>query len=172
VIFTDFTTGAGNDIERATDLARRMVCEWGMSEKLGPLAYEKREGPVFLGMQSASGRDYSDSKAQEIDAEVFRLVNGGHESAITVLKNNLQILHNMAEALLEFETIDAEEVKMLVDGASLADIEKYRGVRKEEIAKHRKIAAEQNERADRLELEKKKSGGSSDPVGNSGPVTA
>lgn len=172
LIFTDYTTGAGNDIERATELARRMACEWGMSERLGPLAYEKREGPVFLGMQSTRDRDYSDSKAQEIDAEVFRLVKEGHDRAVDILKNNLQPLHNMAEALLEYETIDAEEVKLLVEGASMDDVRKYRGIRKEQIEKDRKVAAEQNERAERLEHEKKKSDGGSDPIGNSGPVTA
>ena len=171
LIFTDYTTGAGNDIERATELARRMVCEWGMSEKLGPLAYEKREGPVFLGMQSSRDRDYSDSKAQEIDSEVYKIVTKGHEAAIEVLKNNLQALHLMAEALLEWETIDAEEVKMLVDGSSIEGIRKYRGIRKEQIEKERKLAAEQNERADKLDREKKKTEGS-DPMGSPGPVTA
>ena len=171
LIFTDYTTGAGNDIERATDLARRMVCEWGMSEKLGPLAYEKREGPVFLGMQNPGQREYSESKAEEIDAEVFRLVSEGHQQAMTILKNNMQVLHNMAEALLEYETIDAEEVKMLVDGSNMEELRKYRGIRKEQIEKDRKLAAEQNERADKAEKEKKKSEGS-DPMGSPGPVTA
>lgn len=171
LIFTDYTTGAGNDIERATDLARRMVCEWGMSEKLGPLAYEKREGPVFLGMQNPGQREYSESKAEEIDAEVFRLVSEGHNQALTILKNNMQALHNMAEALLEYETIDAEEVKMLVDGSSMEELRKYRGIRKEQIEKDRKLAAEQNERAEKLEKEKKKTEGS-DPMGSPGPVTA
>ena len=166
LIFTDYTTGAGNDIERATELARRMVCEWGMSEKLGPLAYEKREGPVFLGMQSTRDRDYSESKAQEIDGEVFRLVSHGHDAALKMLKNNMQILHTMAEALLEFETIDSEEVKMLVEGANLEDIRKYRGIRKEQIEKDRKLAAEQNERADKLEKGKEKPR-RSDPDGQS-----
>jgi cell division protease FtsH len=83
----------------------------------------------------------------------------------------MQVLHSMAEALLEFETIDSEEVKMLVGGATLADIEKYRGVRKEQIEKDRKEAAEKNEREVKAEKEKKKSDGS-DPVGNPGPVTA
>lgn len=171
LIFTDYTTGAGNDIERATELARRMVCEWGMSEKLGPLAYEKREGPVFLGMQQQRERDYSESKAQEIDGEVFRLVSSGHDQAMKILKNNMQVLHNMAEALLEYETIDAEEVKMLVEGSSLEELRKYRGIRKEQIEKDRKLAAEQNERAEKLEKEKKKTEGS-DPMGSPGPVTA
>ena len=98
----------------------------------------------------------------------------GHEHAVKILKTNIQILHNMAEALLEFETIDSEEVKMLVDGAKLEEIEKYRGVRKEQIEKDRRQAAVQNEQNERkLEAEKKKSdSGGSDPVGNPGSVTA
>jgi cell division protease FtsH len=167
LIFTDYTTGAGNDIERATELARRMVCEWGMSDKLGPLAYEKREGPVFLGMQSTRERDYSESKAEEIDAEVFRLVSGGHDAAITILKNNMQVLHNMAEALLEYETIDSEDVKMLVDGSSMDELRKFRGIKKEQLEKDRKLAAELPDRT----TDKKKTDGS-DPMGNPGPVTA
>jgi cell division protease FtsH len=171
IIFTDVTTGAGNDIERATDLARRMVCEWGMSEKLGPLAYEKGASPVFLGMQNGREREYSESKAEQIDAEIYQIVKFGHDRAVEVLRNNMQALHNMAEALLEYETIDAEEVRMMVEGASLDEVRKYRGIRKEQMEKDRKITAELNERADKLEKESKKSE-SSDPVGNPGPVTA
>src|SRR6185312_9988245 len=126
IIFKDYTTGAGNDIERATELARRMVCEWGMSDKLGPLAYEKREGPVFLGLQQTQNRDYSDSKAQEIDEEVFRLVKEGHDTAIHILNRNMQVLHNMAGALLEYETIDADEVNLLVQGGSLEEMKSLR----------------------------------------------
>jgi cell division protease FtsH len=172
LIFTDYTTGAGNDIERATELARRMVCEWGMSEKLGPLAYEKREGPVFLGMQQSGQAAYSDETARQIDAEVFSIVKGGHDRAIEILRANLQPLHNMAEALLEYETIDAEEVKMLTEGASLEEVRKYRGVRKEQIDKDRALAAEQQERADKIEREKKPTEGNGGPIGNTGPVTA
>ncbi len=83
LIFKDFTAGAANDIERATQIARRMVCEWGMS-KLGPLAYEKREGPVFLGMQSSGAKDYSEAKAEEIDREVSLIINTGYEKALKI----------------------------------------------------------------------------------------
>ena len=169
IVFTDFTTGAGNDIERATELARRMVCEWGMSEKLGPLAYEKREGPVFLGMQSTHSRDYSDAKAQEIDAEVFRLVNEGHQTAVKILKDNMQALHNMAGALLEYETIDSDEVNLLVQGGSLEDMKKLRGTKKENLERERKAVQESQEKAEK-EVRKKASG--NDPVGQPGPVTA
>jgi cell division protease FtsH len=172
LIFQDYTTGAGNDIERATELARRMVCEWGMSEKLGPLAYEKREGPVFLGMQSNSSRDYSDSKAQEIDAEVFSLVSGGHQRALKILKENEKVLHNMAEALLEYETIDAEEVWMLVQGKDLDELRKARGLKQEALEKERQLAQEEEDTKKAKAEKKEAKGGGKDPVGNPGPVTA
>ena len=171
IIFTDYTTGAGNDIERATELARRMVCEWGMSEKLGPLAYEKREGPVFLGMQQAGARDYSESKAQEIDGEVFRLVQWGHDEAVKILKQNLQALHNMAGALLEYETIDSDEVNLLVQGGSLEELKKMRESRQERVARDRQQGQEASDKEKALAEERKKAGGS-DPIGQPGPVTA
>lgn len=170
VIFKDYTTGAGNDIERATELARRMVCEWGMSDKLGPLAYEKREGPVFLGMNQTQSRDYSDSKAQEIDAEVFRLVKEGHDKAIEILNANLQSLHNMAGALLEYETIDSDEVNLLVQGGKLEELKTLRETKKETIERERKVVAERQEKADKAEREAAKKKVGSDPMGQSGPV--
>ncbi|MBX3018433.1 MAG: ATP-dependent zinc metalloprotease FtsH [Bdellovibrionaceae bacterium] len=128
LVFKDITTGAGNDIERATDIARKMVCEWGMSEKLGPLSYEKGEGPVFLGMGSGQkSRDYSEAKAQEIDEEVFGLVNGGYKTALKILSDNREALEALTQALLEFETIDGHEVEMLVNGAGVSEVRKVRG---------------------------------------------
>jgi len=168
IVFKDYTTGAGNDIERATELARRMVCEWGMSDKLGPLAYERREGPVFLGMQQPQSRDYSDSKAQEIDAEVFRLVKDGHDIAVQILADNLNALHSMAGALLEYETIDSDEVNLLVKGGSLEEIGKLRGTKKEQIERDRRLVVEAAERPDGA----KTPSGGTDPMGNPGPVTA
>lgn len=175
VVFKDYTTGAGNDIERATELARRMVCEWGMSEKLGPLALERRDGPVFLGMQQTQSREYSEAKAQEIDQEVYRLVTQGHDEAIRILEQNMNALNTMAEALLEYETIDGEEVDRIVKGSTLDEIKTYRNSRQEEIEKERKLAAEQAEkerRAKAEEEEKRQSDGGRDPVGQPGPVTA
>jgi cell division protease FtsH len=164
IVFEDYTTGAGNDIERATELARRMVCEWGMSDKLGPLAYEKREGPVFLGMQQTQSRDYSDSKAQEIDSEVFGLVKRGHDSAIDILKKNMQALHNMAGALLEYETIDGDEVNLLVQGGSLEEFKKLRETKKEQIERDRKQVREASEKDAKAEKAAKKATGGGDPV--------
>jgi cell division protease FtsH len=114
------TTGAGNDIERATDIARNMVCEWGMSE-LGPLAYGKKDEAIFLGREIAQHRDYSEDTAIQIDKEVKRIVNGGYESAKHLLENNRETLERIAQALLEREVIDANEVKLLMEGKPLPE---------------------------------------------------
>jgi len=114
------TTGAGNDIERATDIARNMVCEWGMSE-LGPLAYGKKDEAIFLGREIAQHRDYSEDTAIQIDKEVKRIVNGGYEKAKNLLSNNRDTLERIAQALLEREVIDANEVKMLMEGRPLPE---------------------------------------------------
>lgn len=127
IVFGDITTGAGNDIERATDIARRMVCEWGMSEKLGPLSYEKRESPVFLGMNYGQvSKEYSDAKAEEIDKEVFGIIDSGYKVAIQILKDHRDTLDRLAQALLEYETIDGVEVEMLVNGAAVSELAKVR----------------------------------------------
>jgi cell division protease FtsH len=167
VIFKDVTTGASNDIERATDIARRMVCEWGMSDKIGPLALEKREGPVFLGMQQAASAQYSDVKAQEIDGEVRRIITEGHDKAVEILKANMGILHNMSNALLEHETIDADEVDGLMKGMTLQEITSRREEFRSKMETEQKAAAAQD-----VEEDKKAKVSGSGPVGNSGPVTA
>ncbi len=123
----DVTTGAGSDIERATDIARKMVCEWGMSDKLGPMSYEKVDGPVFLGMQYASKtREYSDAKAEEIDKEVFTFIDNGYKTAKKILTENRAALERVAHALLEFETIDGAEVDLLVKGTEVSELRKIR----------------------------------------------
>jgi cell division protease FtsH len=114
------TTGAGNDIERATDIARNMVCEWGMSE-LGPLAYGKKDEAIFLGREITQHRDYSEDTAIQIDKEVKRIVNGGYEAAKNLLSNNRETLERIALALLEREVIDANEVKLLMEGKPLPE---------------------------------------------------
>ncbi len=130
IVFKDITTGAGNDIERATEIARRMVCEWGMSEKLGPQAYERTDGPVFLGMQSGQkSHEYSDAKAQEIDQEVSGIIKRGYETAVKILTEGRDALDRLAEALLEFETLDGVEVDMLVNGAQISEVRKIRANR-------------------------------------------
>ena len=114
------TTGAGNDIERATEIARNMVCEWGMSE-LGPLAYGKKDEAIFLGREITQHRDYSEDTAIQIDKEVKRIVNGGYENAKRLLSNNRATLERIAQALLDREVIDANEVKMLMEGKTLPE---------------------------------------------------
>jgi len=113
------TTGAGNDIERATHLARNMVCEWGMSEKMGPLAFGKKEGEVFLGRDMASVQTYSEQTAREIDAEVRRIVTEQYERAKKVLLDNRPMLEKIASALLEHETIDAADIDKLMAGGTI-----------------------------------------------------
>ncbi|AGH95589.1 ATP-dependent zinc metalloprotease FtsH [Pseudobdellovibrio exovorus] len=131
LIFKDFTTGAANDIERATGMARKMVCEWGMSP-LGPLAYEKNDSPVFLGMgYGQKTREYSESKAQEIDSEISRIINEGYTKAMDILVKHKDALERLTQALLEFETIDGNEVDMLVKGAAVSEIQKVRSNKKD-----------------------------------------
>jgi len=112
------STGAGNDIERATDMARKMVCEWGMSE-LGPLTFGKKEEQIFLGREIAQHRDYSEDTAIKIDQEVRKLVNNGYGTAKQILSDNRETLEKVAKALIEREVLDANEIKMLVDGKEL-----------------------------------------------------
>jgi cell division protease FtsH len=112
------TTGAGNDIERATELARKMVCEWGMSN-LGPLSFGKKEEQIFLGREIAQHRDYSEDTAVKIDAEVRRLVDEGYQRAKMIIDERADALVRIAEALLEREVLDGAEVNLLIDGQTL-----------------------------------------------------
>ena len=112
------TTGAGNDIERATELARKMVCEWGMSE-LGPMSFGKKEEQIFLGREIAQHRDYSEATAIQIDQEVRKLVIEGYDTAKKILSENREVLTKIAQALIEREVLDAIEIKMLIDGQEL-----------------------------------------------------
>ena len=121
IFMNRMTTGAGNDIVRATELARKMVCEYGMSE-LGPLTYGKKEEQIFLGREIAQARDYSDDTAQQIDQAVRRLVDEGYKSAHQILENNQDVMHRMAAALLERETLDAAEIELLIQGKELGPV--------------------------------------------------
>jgi cell division protease FtsH len=114
LVLNHMTTGAGNDIERATELARRMVCEWGMSEKLGPMTFGKKEEQIFLGRDFTQQQDYSESTAVEIDAEVRRIIQASYLRAKDLLHTNLHLLHKIAEKLLEKESLDGPEIDALV----------------------------------------------------------
>ena len=118
LIFKSVTTGAGNDIERATELARKMVCEWGMSEKLGPLTFGKKDEEVFLGRDFGSKRDFSEQVALEIDKEVKRLVVEAYERTTRMLTEHIHSLRAIAEALLEKEVLDGIEVDQIVQQSS------------------------------------------------------
>lgn len=130
-IFLDhMTTGAGNDIQRATDLARKMVCEWGMSELLGPLSFGQKEEQIFLGKEFARHRDYSEQTALTVDQEIRRLVSDNYEHARKVLEDNRDTVVRLAEALLERETLDGPEIDALAEGRDLPPFEKSSDPRK------------------------------------------
>ena len=118
-IFNEVTTGAGNDLERATDMARKMVCEWGMSDKLGPLTFGKKEEQIFLGKEIGQQRNYSESTAVEIDNEIRRIVDENCEKATKLLADNIETLKRIAENLLERETLDTVDLTAILNGEDL-----------------------------------------------------
>ena len=117
IVLHDFTTGAGNDIERATNLARKMVCEWGMSDKMGPLSYGKKEEQIFLGREFATHKDYSEETAKNIDMEVISIVTSNYEKAKKLLTDHIDILHKIAAELLEKEVLNGAEIDALIGDA-------------------------------------------------------
>jgi cell division protease FtsH len=119
LIFNELTTGAGNDIEQATKIARKMVCEWGMSDVLGPMTFGKKNEEIFLGREIQSHRDYSEATARMIDEEVVRIVRKAQGKAQRVLKDNIEQLHNLSKALLKHETINGDEVQAVMDGKQI-----------------------------------------------------
>ena len=119
LIFNELTTGAGNDIEQATQIARKMVCEWGMSDVLGPMTFGKKNEEIFLGREIQSHRDFSEVTARMIDEEVVRIVRKAQSTAVKTLDKNSDLLHNLAKALLEFETIDGKDVQAVMAGKAI-----------------------------------------------------
>ena len=117
------TTGAGNDIERATEMARKMVCEWGMSDVLGPLTFGQKEEQIFLGKEFARHRDYSEEIAMSIDKEIVRMVSDNYEKAKQLIEDNRETVQRIAEALLERETLDASEIEAVMEGRALPPLE-------------------------------------------------
>lgn len=122
IVFDHYTTGAGDDIEKATNLARKMVCEWGMSDKMGPLSYGAKEEEIFLGREIQKHRDYSEKTAMDIDEEVKRIVNSGMLRAEKILGDNMEILHKLSMELLEREILDSEEINSIIKGKELPPI--------------------------------------------------
>lgn len=123
LIFGNYTSGAQGDIKYVTQLARQMVCELGMSEQLGPINYASGDGEVFLGRDFATHRDISEATSEIIDKEVRRIVEEGMRRAQEILRDHIDILHRMSEILLERETLDTDEIDMVVNGEELPPME-------------------------------------------------
>jgi cell division protease FtsH len=119
IILKDYTTGAGNDIERATGLARKMVCEWGMSESIGPLSYGKKDEQIFLGREFASHKDYSEETARKIDAEINQIVLSSYEKAKSILSEHIDLLNKITIVLLEKEVLTGQELDAIIHGDTL-----------------------------------------------------
>lgn len=124
MVFNEYTTGASNDIERATSIARKMVCEYGMSEKLGPVMYGNKQEEVFLGKELHEHKNYSETTQILIDDEIKKIVEVGMQRAEKILKDNIDSMHKLAEVLLEREILDAEEIEMVLQGKQLPPVEK------------------------------------------------
>ncbi|UCG80497.1 MAG: ATP-dependent zinc metalloprotease FtsH [Desulfobacterales bacterium] len=116
LVLEEMTSGAGNDIERATETARKMICQWGMSERLGPLAFGQKEEQIFLGREFAQHKDYSEETAVLIDQEIREVVTEAYEKAKKILTDNMNTLHALAEALLERETLVEGEIEAIIAG--------------------------------------------------------
>ncbi|MBM2827935.1 MAG: ATP-dependent metalloprotease FtsH [Actinobacteria bacterium] len=112
----ELTTGAGNDIERATIIARKMVCEWGMSEKMGPVTFGQKQEMIFLGRDISRHKDFSEATARDIDQEIKEIITSCYERAKSILMSNMNVLHQVAKTLLEKEVIDGADIKRIIEG--------------------------------------------------------
>jgi cell division protease FtsH len=151
LIFGHYTTGAGDDIKKATDIARKMVCNWGMSDKIGPLALGRQNEEVFLGREMSTSRPYSEKMAEEIDEETRRFINLGYESALSVLRQHKSKLDAMAEALLIKESLDSKDIQRILDGEQIISDEErqtYEEAQKKHEADRRsaRLAASEREK--------------------------
>src|SRR3989339_309311 len=124
LIFNRFTTGAGNDIEKSTNIARKMVCEWGMSDKLGPIAYGAKEEEIFLGREITKHKDYSEQTAQDIDSELKKIIMDGMKRAEKILSENVDMLHKLSKELLEREILDGDEIDKIMRGEELPPVKR------------------------------------------------
>ncbi len=120
LVFNETTTGSGNDIERATGLARKMVCEWGMSKEMGPLSFGKKEEQIFLGREISQHRDYSEATANKIDAEVKKMILEANDKVVSMLTEHMSVLKEMSELLLEKETISSEDLRVILEKYGIA----------------------------------------------------
>ncbi len=151
IVFNTLSTGAANDLERATHIARKMVCDWGMSEVLGPVTFANKHEEVFLGREIAQPRDHSEATAQIIDSEVRKILVDAYERAENLLREKEELLHKTAKILLERETLEGEELDMLIRGEELPPI----NIRKLRAIKSMKLGGSQN---NNLEKEAEKDG--------------
>jgi cell division protease FtsH len=165
LVFNELSTGAGNDIERATELARKMVCEWGMSDQLGPLTFGKKDEEIFLGREIATHRDFSEETAKIIDLEVKAIVEKAEKRASKILRDNIDSLKLLAESLLEREVMDGNEIKDLLDKKSptkpkkkIAEVatRKSNSVKKKNNSKKQLLLVENNSESEEGKLPAKK----------------
>ena len=160
LVFNEYTTGASNDLERVTDLARKMICEWGMNDEMGPVTFGKKDQEIFLGREIAQHRDYSEETAQKIDTEVKRLIMSAHKKAEDLLTKHLDNLHALAKALLVHEILDGEQIDQVLRGEAIDSIAFTSEAKKEEKEiKSDKKTKEKNETetSDENEDDEKKS---------------
>jgi cell division protease FtsH len=150
IVFEHYTTGAGNDIEKATNIARKMVCEWGMSEKMGPMSYGAKEEEIFLGREIQKHRDYSEKTAIEIDEEIRSIINRGMNRAEKILMDNIDLLHKLSKELLEREILDSEEIEKIIKGEELPPIlvDESKKKKDEELPEHVKAMIKQRKQKD------------------------
>ena len=156
LIFNELTTGAGDDIEKATNIARKMVCEWGMSDVLGPMTFGKKNEEIFLGREIQSHRDYSESTARMIDEEVVRIIRKAQRSAVTILEENVAILHIMANELLKYETLNSKDINRIMDGKKLTRF-KNGSIKKSRPKKRKKPQVKKTDSNVQTEKNKKES---------------
>jgi len=154
LILDELSTGAGNDIEKATEIARKMVCEWGMSEKLGPITFGKKSEEIFLGREISQHRDYSEQTAILIDQEIRDIVQKAADKSYTILKKNEKILHRLAGELLERETLDGDEIDMVIAGKNLPEKESKKSTRSTVKKTTRKPAAKKTPSPNKKEAKK------------------
>ena len=145
IIFNDITTGAGNDIAVATDIAKKMVCEWGMSKIIGPLTFGRKSEQIFLGREMAVSKDFSDEKSKIIDEEITIFIKDAEIFADKILKDNTEQLHNIAQALLDYETITGEEMIQIIKGKKIVRESNVK-VKKRAIRRKKKVTSIEKEK--------------------------
>jgi len=148
LVFGHYTTGAGNDIEKATNIARKMVCEWGMSEKLGPMSYGAKEEEIFLGREIQKHRDYSEKTAIDIDEEIRSIISKGMHRAEKILSDNVNLLHKLSKELLEREILDSDEIERIIKGEELPPVPVTVTPKEQEIPEHVKAMIQQRKQKD------------------------